>query len=551
MSMNYRTVFNIRVTPQAQPIPGAGQTANSAGGFAWQVDDWTQLERFLVLGSEGGTFYVGEQKLTVDNAQAAVRCLQADGLRVVAQVVDVSQGGKAAKNDPALFVLALAAGLGDLETRRAAIAALPAVARTGTHLFHFLEYVEGVRGWGRLLRNGITGWYNGMEPGRLAYQAVKYQQRDGWSHRDALRLAKPVPASPQHDAIFGWIAKGWSEIGAELPADDSLRLLWVYERAKRAGSEDEIRALIREHRLTWEFVPSEWLGSRSVWEELLPHLPLTALLRNLGRMGANGLLEAGRPEVAAVAERLRDGEAIRRARLHPLAVLMALKTYASGKGVRGSLKWGAVSAITDALDEAFYLAFENVEPTGKRLMLALDVSSSMEGPDIAGMPGITPRIASAALALVSLRTEQQVIVTAFSAAGENVMQTADQRGWMISGISTLDLSPRRRLDDVVKHISGLPFGGTDCALPMLYALEKGLEVDAFVVYTDSETWAGNIHPSQALAQYRERTGIPAKLVVVGMTSNGFSIADPRDPGMLDVVGMSTDTPAVISRFLAE
>lgn len=551
MSMNYRTAFNIRVTPQAQPIPGAGQTANSAGGFAWQVDDWTQLERFLVLGSEGGTFYVGEQKLTVDNAQAAVRCIQADGLRVVAQVVDVSQGGKAAKNDPALFVLALAAGLGDLETRRAAVTALPAVARTGTHLFHFLEYVEGVRGWGRLLRNGVTGWYNGMDAGRLAYQAVKYQQRDGWSHRDALRLAKPVPATPQHDAIFGWIATGWSEIGAELPADDSLRLLWVYERAKRAGSEDEIRGLIREHRLTWEFVPSEWLGSRSIWEELLPHLPLTALLRNLGRMGANGLLEAGRPEVAAVAERLQDREAIRRARLHPLAVLMALKTYAGGQGVRGSLKWGAVSAITDALDAAFYLAFENVQPTGKRLMLALDVSGSMEGPDIAGMPGITPRIASAALALVSLRTEQQVIVTAFSAAGDNGMETGETRGWMSNGISTLDISPRRRLDDVVKRISGLPFGGTDCALPMLYALEKGLEVDAFVVYTDSETWAGNIHPSQALAQYRERTGIPARLVVVGMTSNGFSIADPRDPGMLDVVGMSTDTPAVISRFIAE
>lgn len=548
MSMNYRTVFNTRVTPQAQPIPGAGQTANSAGGFAWQVDDWTQLERFLILGSEGGTFYVGEQKLTVDNAQAALRCLQADGLRVVAQVVDVSQGGKAAKNDPALFVLALASGLGDLETRRAAMAALPAVARTGTHLFHFLEYVEGVRGWGRLLRNGVTDWYNGMDASRLAYQAVKYQQRDGWSHRDALRLAKPVPATPQHDAIFGWIAKGWSEVGGELPADESLRLLWVYEQAKRAASEEQIRGLVREHRLTWEFVPSEWLGSPSVWEELLPNLPLGALLRNLGRLSANGLLVAGAAEVDTVAARLRDRDAIRRARLHPLAVLVAMKTYASGQGVRGSLKWEPVSAISDALDEAFYLAFENVEATGKRTMLALDVSGSMEGPDIAGMPGISPRIASAALALVTMRTEEKVVVTAFTSAGSDGMGSVSRRRHD-SGISTLDLSPRQRLDDVVKRISGLPFGGTDCALPMLYALERGLEVDAFVVYTDSETWAGSIHPSQALAQYRERTGIPAKLVVVGMTSNGFSIADPRDPGMLDVVGMSTETPQVISQFI--
>ncbi|MGO9985301.1 MAG: TROVE domain-containing protein, partial [Rhodomicrobium sp.] len=94
-----------------------------------------------------------------------------------------------------------------------------------------------------------------------------------------------------------------------------------------------------------------------------------------------------------------------------------------------------------------------------------------------------------------------------------------------------------------------PFGGTDCALPMLHAMEKGLKVDAFVVYTDSETWAGKIHPVQALKEYRTKTGIAAKLVVVGMVSNGFSIADPNDGGMLDVVGFDAAAPAVIADFI--
>ncbi len=75
---------------------------------------------------------------------------------------------------------------------------------------------------------------------------------------------------------------------------------------------------------------------------------------------------------------------------------------------------------------------------------------------------------------------------------------------------------------------------------MLWALENDVEADAFVIYTDSETWAGAIHPVEALARYRQKTGIPARLIVVGMTSNGFSIADPNDAGMLDVVGFSTD-----------
>jgi len=41
----------------------------------------------------------------------------------------------------------------------------------------------------------------------------------------------------------------------------------------------------------------------------------------------------------------------------------------------------------------------------------------------------------------------------------------------------------------------------------------------------------------------------AKAVVVGMTSNGFTVADPTDRGMLDVLGFDTNVPAVISDFV--
>ncbi len=58
------------VTPQSDPIPGSAQVPNSAGGFAWALDKWSRLDRFLVLGTEGGTYYVGERELTVQNAAA-------------------------------------------------------------------------------------------------------------------------------------------------------------------------------------------------------------------------------------------------------------------------------------------------------------------------------------------------------------------------------------------------------------------------------------------------------------------------------------------------
>jgi 60 kDa SS-A/Ro ribonucleoprotein len=101
---------------------------------------------------------------------------------------------------------------------------------------------------------------------------------------------------------------------------------------------------------------------------------------------------------------------------------------------------------------------------------------------------------------------------------------------------------------VSKIISAVPMGATDCALPMIHAREQRLPVDVFVIYTDNETWFGATHPYKALQQYRETTGIPAKLVVAGLTATQFSIADPNDAGSLDVVGFDAAAPAVLADF---
>ena len=91
-------------------------------------------------------------------------------------------------------------------------------------------------------------------------------------------------------------------------------------------------------------------------------------------------------------------------------------------------------------------------------------------------------------------------------------------------------------------------GGTDCSLPMRWATERRLETDMFMVLTDSETWAGKIHPMQALQEYRRKVNPAAKLIVAGMVSSNFTIADPEDRGMLDVVGFDTDAPELVSQF---
>jgi len=150
------------------------------------------------------------------------------------------------------------------------------------------------------------------------------------------------------------------------------------------------------------------------------------------------------------------------------------------------------------------------------------------------------------MALVTANIEDRYDTIAFSHEGLNLRGY----GYANRGVISLPISPRERLDDLVERTSRLPFSGTDCALPMIYASERGQLYDAFIIYTDSETWAGDVHPSEALRDYRKAFVPDAKLVVVGMTSNGFSIADPNDAGMLDVVGFDTSTPSIISEFVA-
>jgi len=432
--MSYLKRHGTRRVPQSEPLPG--QVPNSDVGYSWPVDGWARLHRFLVLGSEGGSYYASERTLTRENAKAVDRCLAEDGQRTVDEIVAVSREGRAPKNDPALFALAMAAGSADHDTRKAALDALPLVARTGTHLFRFATFVEQFRGWGRALRRAVGRWYASRRPDEVAYQAVKYRRREGVTHRDLLRLAHPartvsagnptLDVTREHAALFEWIVRGGHAGG--LP-----RTVEGFARAQAAEHPADSAAVIREYGL--------------------PRL------------------------------------------------------------------------------------------------LALDVSGSMTTGWVAGVLGLTPRDASAALALVTAATEPHYeIVGFFTGKGGFKKQGPSMWSGYEDGLTPLAISPRQRLDDAIKTVSDLPFGGTDCALPMLYAQATEREVDAFVIYTDSETWAGVIHPAQALRAYRRASGIDARLVVVGMVSNAFSIADPNDPGMLNVVGFDTATPQLISDF---
>lgn len=539
------------LAPTAEQPRGA--VRNNGGGFSFQVDAFARLERFLILGSEGGTYYSGKRDLDQAACQALLELLNRHsdnrtsawtiGKAVVDMIVDVSEKGRAPKNDPAILALAVVAKKSPhVEVRQYALMRVNRVCRTGTHILHFAQAVEALGGWGRGTKGAFSTWYHARSEMDLAHQVTKYAQRDGWSHRDILRKAHPTSGFKTANAIFEYITKGTllgeeMYFGAPVPErtdcyGDVVKYLWAVEQVKHMGNDpDGLVEMIEEFKLPREVLPTQALQHVKVWDAMLPHMGGEALLRNLGKMTSIDVLRAGSLAENFVAERFSDADFVRQQRLHPIKLLVAMSIYGQGKGDKGDLTWQPRPMILDALQDAFYASFDAVEPTNKRQLLCLDVSGSMNAP-ITAAPTISCRAAMAAMAMIAVRTEKQARTMGFS-----------------SRFKEINLSRYDGLEVAMQKTYDSNFGDTDCSLPMVWAAKNQIPVDAFVVYTDSETNVNRIAPSVALQRYRDAMGIPAKMIVVAMTSDGFTIADPNDSGMLDVVGFDTAAPAVMADFI--
>lgn len=521
-------------TPQRKRTPGRkDEVKNNAGGFVFKVSNKDRLERFLILGTDGGTYYVGERKLTKDNVKFLRALIKTDERLVVDTIVDVSVNGRAFKNTPAIFALALV--LTEGQDKAYAREAVNKVVRTGTHLFQFADFLNDLGGWGRSKRRAIADWYTGRTADQLAYQAVKYRQREGWTHRDLFRKSHPEGV----DNNVGNFILGRGRAN-DYPRPEVLE---GFLAAQEAGAvKDTLRVLDTYTNLPWEALKTEHLTSPEVWKKLFYNGQLNgqALVRNITRLSRNGAFK-DLSFVVDYANRLADQEMIARTRLHPINFLNAVVVHEEGSWDKSTVgtwygrrqkNWDTVPQIVDALNEGFHLAFKTVEPAGKRTLIGVDVSGSMRASAANGLD-LTAAQVSAAIAMTIARTEPAYMVRGFST------QFID-----------LGITPKQGLSTVMQKVVMSNFGGTDASLPMTWAQKNGMEFDTFVVITDNETWAGRIKPYQALVNYRKATGIDARLAVLGVSSTEFTIADPQDRGMMDFVGFDSNGPKALADFSA-
>lgn len=540
-----------------EDIVGPNQTLNSCGKVVYKLDDLARLKRFMFLGSENSTLYINKNDLTKENLMCLENLLVQERYDDILNVI-IEFKDRSFKKDYLLYVLARCCSIklpqctsdwgndnipkdfkADCFKLTSDICGIP------THLFLFIELYEAINkrlynttGWNSYMKRMVSNWYNSKSVKDLMYHITKYQNRNNWTHRDVLRLTHIKNSDIHYNNIYKYLAKGSDVLTKELTLFESdsnehqLVYLLAFEKLKTEESLDTVLRLIKKYNFVREHIPTRWLNEHNVWEALLPGMPMTATLRNLNKMTSLELFE-NNDNLQVVIGKLTK-ESILRSKVHPLQILIAIKMYSQGRGDLGKLTWTPNQKIVGALNEAFYYAFDNVKSTGKRYLLALDVSGSMSGATVCGINCLNAAEVSCAMAMVYDRVEENVEMMAFS-----------------NTFVPVSVSASRRLDDNLSSMRQINFGATDCSLPMTWATERQKEYDCIIVFTDSETNCNKIQPSIALKRYRETLNINTKLIVCGLSSNGFTLADPEDHDMLDICGFDSSTHDIINEFVNE
>lgn len=572
-------VANTLATPQTKPIPGreADMKRNDAGGYSFTKDTWNKVEDFLILGTCGGTFYLGERELTLRNTDVILAAVREDATRVaeMARDINVAIPARAPKPQPQLFALAAVFALGDDAGKQAAREAFTQMVRTTDHLTHVVGYYKTLRNktlpggrnapvTGPAFLKALRAWFLTPPTEDVAWRTVKARQRataagERMEVADVLRLSHPKPDTAVRDALFGWLTGKATdeEARAQVPAIDR------FLKAQAAGTAGAVE-LITAGGVPWEYLPTGLLNEPQVWEALAPKAGLRAVMRNLSRMSRiDAITPFGSTTTGVVTARLRNPENVTRARIHPLEAWLTQKAYAAGVSQphksKPPTRWTVNGDVVDALDSTFEAGFGAVTPSGKRLLVAVDCSGSMsyEHTMANGTNVGSAYQAANTIAVIMARTEPNAHFIEFdyddsqhqawSYGYRGAASRAGLAAGMDRGVYPSKVTPKTQL----KEIAGWQprGGGTDCSLPIKYALTKNLKVDGFLLLTDSETWAGSEHASETLAAYRRSVNPDARLIVASLTAAGHSVGDPKDPGVLNMAGLDASLPTVVAGFL--
>lgn len=526
--MSYSQHIQNQVKTPATQIPVSRQKEmyqSKSGAALFKIDDWDFLKRALITGTAQSSYYAGKFELTEDFEETIIKCAQSDPLRTSEMIREVSDKGLAVKIDSCIFALLVLSTVSPVEFLRIA----NDVIRTQSHFHLFMSFVKGgkgqqrgYRGMGTVIQNFGKAWFEEKTSSWLAFQSLKYPQRYGFQVRDELRLFHPKAKDADRDALFGYIVgkpKGLEH--------DSLAIVRAYEDLKANPTEENAIKAIQDHRLSFEMVAPLGCMTAKVWETLFQTMPIGATLRNVGNLSSYNIFD-DKENLKLLRERLTNKEGLRRGRIHPYDVLVALKTYRAGGGLRSSKSWTVKNHVANTLDLALGASFDSLDSTNQTYFFAIDVSSSMSWTQAGGIVNCAE--AATTMALASAKAEEDCYIYGFK-----------------SRLADLKISSRDTFHDALRKASNQNFGSTNASAVYEHAIRNKLYVDTFAFFTDCESFGGQ-QSYQLLDRYRKEVNPNARAVYCALAPSRGTLADPKDVGSLTVQGFDPSAPKIIQQF---
>ena len=415
----------------------------------------------------------------------------------------------------------------DMPALLAATLAVRDVALLGQVFGRVIDNGKMLRNFVQIVRSGAVGRKSlGTRPKKLVQQWLATATEQQLLHAsvgntpslaDVVKMVHPKPDEAWRAAWFAWlIGKPVDE--AALPP-----LTQAFERFRRAIALGE--------RVDVPEVPFQMLTSLELsaaqWAQVARTGSWQMVRQNLNTFVRHGVLEVP-GMVEAIAAKLRDPQAVAKARVMPYQLLSAFK--ATGEGVP--------AAIRDALQDAMELAIANVPSFDGRVVVCPDVSGSMSSAVTGQRGSATSSVrcidVAALVAAAVLRKNPSARVLPFE-----------------QGVVTLSLNGRDSVMTNAQALASIGGGGTNCSAPLALLNKERKEVDLVILVSDNESWvdASRRGATQTLREWEllKARNPKARLVCIDLQPGATTQAAERHD-ILNVGGFSDAVFATVASF---
>lgn len=487
-------------------LPPAADARNEAGGAAYALSPKHRLAQLAATGCLANTFYAQAQD-QLDAVLALAR--EVDPLFVAKTAVYARRAGHM-KDIPALLAATLA------------VRDVPLLAKVFARV---VDNGKMLRNFVQVLRSGAVGRKSlGTRPKKLVQQwlleATEAQLLNAAvgntpSLADVVKMVHPKPAEAWRAAWFAWLIDRPYALEALPPATQA------FERFKRDRAQP-VPDVPFQLLTALELDTQAWaaIAQRGSWQ---------MVRQNLNTFARHGVFTL--PGLAeAVAARLRDPQAVARARVLPYQ-LMAAYT-ACGVDVPHEVK--------DALQDAMELALANVPQFEGRVVVCPDVSGSMSSP-------VTGRRGSATTAV-------RCIDVAALVAAAVLRRNADARVLPFeTKVVPLQLNPRDSVMTNAARLAAVGGGGTACSAPLALLNKEKAQADLVVLVSDNESWADpawgrGTATLQEWAAFKKRNP-KARMVCIDIQPHATTQV-PEQADVLNIGGFSDEVFKLLAVFAA-